>query len=467
MPSRYSNIVHPPPGPKASKLMNDEYRYFSASQDRIYPLYTSRLEGVGVEDVDGNRYLDVSSGCGAVPLGYSNPELVRTAQEAAANYAHTGFPHANERTIRLSKKLAEMAPGDGDKKTCFGCTGSEAIEGALKLARWYTKRTLFISYLGGHHGAGTMGSLTASGHLSVWKEGFHPLVPGVIHVPYPYSYRCPLGASEEDCWEACFNYLKDSILRNIVSSKDISCVLIEPMQGPGGFIPAPAEYLYELKQLCEENGMLFIVDEILTGFGKTGKMFAIDHYPKLKPDITVVGKGLSNGMVPVSAFVAKSEVMSWPPAAHSTTYLGYPLGSAIALKTIEIIEREKLAEKAAVLGRLLTKRLKEMQERRSIIGDVRGMGLLAGLEMVRNRKTKEPAPAETAQIAFRAFQKGLITQWAGTKFNVLTLMPPLTTTKDQLEEALGILEEAMIDVEKGRTSIPKLPPNFLVATPYR
>jgi len=196
-------------------------------------------------------------------------------------------------------------------------------------------------------------------------------------------------------------------------------------------------------------------------------MFAIDHDPKLKPDIVVVGKGLSNGMVPVSAFIANREIMSWPPAAHSTTYLGYPLGSAIALKTVEIVEREKLAERASSLGRLMMRRLKEMQERRPIIGDVRGMGLLIGLELVRDRKSKEPATLETAQIAFRAFQKGLITQWAGTKFNVLTLMPPLTITKEQLEEALQILEEAIIDIEKGRSSIPKLPPNFLVATPYR
>jgi 4-aminobutyrate aminotransferase len=447
--------------------MNEEYKFFTASQDRIYPLYTAEMKGVSVDDVDGNRYLDISSGCGAAPLGYSNPELVEAAQEAAAKYAHTGFPHANESTIRLSHKLAEISPGDGEKKVCLGCTGSEAIEGALKLARWYTKRTLFVSYLGGHHGAGTMGSLTASGHLSVWKEGFHPLVPGVIHAPYPYTYRCPLGASEEECWEACFSYLKDSILRNIVSPKDVSCVLIEPMQGPGGFIPAPAEYLYELKQFCEEHDILFIVDEILTGFGKTGKMFAIDHYPKLKPDIVVVGKGLSNGMVPVSAFISSRDIMSWPPAAHSTTYLGYPMGSAISLKTVEIIERENLAERAASLGRFMMKRLKQMQERRAIIGDVRGMGLLIGLELVRDRRTKEPATQETAQIAFRAFQKGLITQWAGTKFNVLTLMPPLTITKGQIEEALEILEESMVDIEKGRSSIPKLPPNFLVATPYR
>ena len=257
------------------------------------------------------------------------------------------------------------------------------------------------------------------------------------------------------------------MLRNIISAKDVSCVLIEPMQGPGGFVPAPAEYLYEIREFCAENGILFAVDEILTGFGKTGKMFAVDHYPKLKPDIMVVGKGLSNGMVPVSAFISSKEIMSWPPAAHSTTYLGYPLGSAVSLKTIEVTERENLAGRAASLGRYAMKRLAQMQERRQIIGDVRGMGLLIGVEMVKSRRTKEPATREVAQIAYRAFEKGLITQWAGTKFNVFTLMPSLTVTKDQIDEALDIFEESILDVEKGSVSKPHLTPNFLVVTPYR
>lgn len=434
--------------------------------DRLYPLFSKEVKGSVVTDVDGNKYVDFSAGSGSQPLGGSHPEIVEVVVREVRRLGHISFPYLNEVTIALSKKLATIAPGNFEKKVSYGTSGAEAVEGALKLARYHTKRQLIISFLGAHSGHQTYGALSVCGHYAGQRAGFHPVVPGIIHVPYPYGYRNPFGADADECGKRCLEYLSDYILPTIAPPEDVAAIIIEAIQGPGGMVVPPDGFLQGIRKLCDKHGILLIDDEIVAGLGRTGTMFAIEHW-KVTPDVLVVGKGLGAGVFPISADIASSEIMSWEPGTHSSTYFGHPLGSAIALKTIEIIERDKLAERARKLGLHLMNRLTEMKGEHDIIGEVRGKGLLCGIELVRNRRTKEPAPQETARVAYRAFQKGLILQYDGLKFNVFKFYPPLNIDEEQLDAGLDILDQSFTDLEKNRIKIPDLPPAYLVQTMYK
>jgi 4-aminobutyrate aminotransferase len=452
--------------PRVKKALSAERAYFTPSMDRLYPLFSKQVVGSTVTDIDGKQYVDLSAGSGSQPLGGSHPEIVEVVVREVRRLGHISFPYLNEATTALSKELAKITPGNFRKKVSFGTSGAEAVEGALKLVRQHTKRQLAISFLGAHSGHQSYGALSICGHYAGQRAGFHPVVPGIIHVPYPYTYRNPFTDDPKECGERCFQYLKDYVLPTIAPPEDIAAVFIEAIQGPGGMVVPPDGFLQSIRKLCDKHGILLVDDEIVAGLGRTGKMFAIEHW-NIVPDIVVVGKGLGAGVFPISADIAKEGIMTWEPGTHSSTYFGHPLGCAIALKTIEIIERDKLPARAARLGAHLMKRLKEMQQEHEIIGEVRGKGLLCGMELVRHRETKEPAPEETAKIAFRAFQKGLIMQYNGLKFNVFKFYPPLNIEQKDLDAGLDILNDSIRDLEKNRIRIPPLPPAYLVQSMYK
>lgn len=295
------------------------------------------------------------------------------------------------------------------------------------------------------------------------------MVPGVVHMPYPYCYRCPFGKKDGTPKKCCGQWEEhlDTLLNTIAPPENVAAIFVEPFQGPGGMVEPPADFHPHLKKICEEHKIMYADDEILTGLGRTGKMFAIEHWPGVKPDIVILGKGLGNGTFPISAYVSNRDVMDWDPGAHTTTYHCHPVSAAVASKVIEIIERDKLPDRSARLGDHARKRLWEMAEKHEMIGDIRGKGLFVGVELVKNRETKEPATNETMQLAWQAFRKGLILQWNGLKFNVFKMYPSMNIEEAELDEGLDLFESAMRDVEQGKVQVPKLPPHYLVQTAYR
>jgi 4-aminobutyrate aminotransferase len=463
-----AKILVEPPGPNAQKIMNVEAEYFTPSHDRLYPLFVKEARGTTIIDVDGNSYVDFAQGSGCVSVGLSHPEIVSEVQRLVDGYAVTGFPYSSELIVKLSEKLATITPGYNPKRVCYGLSGMEAVDGAMRLARWHTRRPQFIAFWGAHHGF-TMGASSLSAHYSAQVRGFHPMVPGVVHMPYPYCYRCPFGKKDGTPKNCCGQWKEhlDSLLNTIAPPENVAAIFVEPLQGPGGMVEPPDDFHQHLKKICEQHGIMYVADEILTGLGRTGKMFAIQHWPAVKPDITILGKGLGNGTYPVSAFLANKDVMNWDPGAHTTTYHCHPIGAAVANKVIEIIERDKLADRSARLGDQARKRLREMQAKHELIGDVRGKGLFIGVELVKNQTTKEPASKETMQLAWQAFRRGLILQWNGLKFNVFKMYPSMNIEARELNEGLDLFESTLTDVEQGKVSIPSLPPHYLVQTAYR
>jgi 4-aminobutyrate aminotransferase-like enzyme len=456
-----TKIVTESPGPNARKLIERESKVFrQPGNDRLYTLFSKSVKGAIVEDIDGNRYLDFEAGSGSMGLGGSHPELVKTIKEEISSLGHISYPFLNEVVISLGEKLAEITPGKFKKKVSFECSGGTANDIAFKLCRRYTRRPLFIACLGAHSGFTTAG-VALDGHYAAQRKGMQigGLVPGITHIPYPYCYRCVFGAEYPECGMRCLDYLEKEIMPTIAPAEDIAGILIEPILGPGGIVVPPDEYLPRLKKLCEKFGILFIADEVWT-FAKTGKMFASAHWD-IEPDMITVAKTLGGGMFPISAIIMREEIVNdLSPGSTSSTYNGYPLGCLTALKTIEIIEKEHLAEKAEKMGKYLVKRAKEIQEKHEMLGDIRGKGLGIGTEWVKDRKTKEPAAEESLKISYRAFQKGLLLEFAGLKANVIKLAPPLIITQEQIDEALDIFEEAIRDVEKGKVSLPSNWPSY-------
>ena len=472
---------------KVKEIIAKEEKYVTPANDRIYPIFLKHIENARVEDVDGNKYIDFVQGSGCVSVGLGNKELIKTINDNINNLSHTAFPYSNEIVVEYAKKICEITPGNYPKRMAFALAGMEAVDGAFKLARWYTRRPQQIAYIGAHAGF-TGFALSITAHYPAQHKGFHPLIPGTVYAPYPYSYRCPLGlsnninnkeknnencdtCSEKTCCEEssykCLDYLENYLMKTVAPPENVSAIFFEPFLGPGGMVPSPKEYVKGLREICDKHNILLVADEILSGFGKTGKMFAMEHYAPIEPDITIFGKGLGNAMFPVAGFVARREIMEWEAGAHTSTYHGYALGCAIGLKVIEIIERDNLVDRAAKLGAHALKRLNEMKEKHEIIGDVRGKGLFIGIELVKDRKTKEPASDEALQIAYAAFKDGLLLQWNGLNFNVFKLYPNLNIPKEDLDKGLDIFENAIIKFEQGKIDKPTgLPPYYLISSQY-
>jgi 4-aminobutyrate aminotransferase/(S)-3-amino-2-methylpropionate transaminase len=398
-------------------------------------------------DVDGNTYIDFAGGIGALNTGHCADGVVEAIKDQADRYLHLCFMVTlYEPYVELVKKLNEITPGNFPKKTILFNSGSEAVDNTIKIARAYTGRRAIIAFQRGFHGR-TMGAISLTGQVRPYKEGLGPFMPEVYRIPFLYRYRCDQ-CLESSCEMHSPEYLYE-IFRTQVSPNSVAAIIAEPVLGEGGFVIPPDEYFRGIKRICEEHGILFVADEVQTGFGRTGKMFAIEHFG-VEPDIVIAAKSLSGG-TPLSAITGRAEVMDAPPLGGlGGTYGGNPLACRAALASINIIEREGLLSRAEELGARTLKRLQEMQERYPIIGDVRGLGAMVAMEMVKDRGNKEPATEETALIIKKCYESGLIVMRAGASANVIRTLAPLVISDEQLEEGLSILEEAIATVESHR-----------------
>ncbi|MGD8543517.1 MAG: acetyl ornithine aminotransferase family protein [Candidatus Bathyarchaeota archaeon] len=409
-----------------------------------YPLVASEAQGALVKDVDGNVYLDFSSAVAVVNVGHNHPEVVKAVKTQAEKLIHfAGNDYYNPLQAQLAQELVNITPGKFGKKVFFSNSGAESVECAFKLARWHMKKPNMISFFGAFHGR-TFGALSLSACKGLHKKFFSPLVPSIVHVPYAYCYRCPFKLSYPNCGVWCASYI-DEVLLHLYSSEDIAGLIVEPIQGEAGYVVPPKEFLPKLKKICDENGFLLLVDEVQTGFGRTGKMFVCEH-TKTQPDIICLSKALAAGL-PMGATVAKSEVADWEEGSHSNTFGGNMLACAASLANIQVIKKEKLAEKAVSIGEHALNRLNEMKEKSEIIGDVRGKGLMIGVEFVKDKQTKEKAVKEAEKITIEAFKKGLVLLPVGV--NCIRIAPPLNIPLEQLDKGLDILFDAIKTVEKG------------------
>jgi 4-aminobutyrate aminotransferase len=434
-------VSGPVPGPLARAIINRDLCSVSTSYTRCYPLVAERGEGAIVEDVDGNRFLDFNAGIAVVATGHCHPRVVEAIQQQAARLIHmSGTDFYYRGLVDLAEKLSEIAPGDGPRRVSFGNSGAEAIEGAIKLARYATGRDKLIAFFGGFHGR-TMGALSLTARKAVQREGFGPMMPGVVHAPYPNCYRCPFGQTPDRCAVECVKHIENTLLKTIAPAEETAAIVVEPVQGEGGYVVPPRQFFDELQRVAKENNILLIADEVQSGMGRTGKMWASDHFD-LVPDILAVAKGIASGM-PLGATVAHAQLMTWPPGAHASTFGGNPVACAAALTTIELLEAG-LIENAARMGNHMMERMRTWPERFPTVGDVRGLGLMLGVELVRDQATKEKAPDLRDAVVQKAFDFGLLILGAGD--NTLRLSPPLTINRDQCDFALDTLEACLQSV---------------------
>ncbi|MBZ5557511.1 MAG: acetyl ornithine aminotransferase family protein [Acidobacteriia bacterium] len=433
------------PGPKAKAIIERDAAVVSPSYTRGYPLVIERGSGATVEDVDGNVFLDCAAGIAVNSTGHSHPDVVRAITDQAQRFLHmSGTDFYYDLQVRLAEELATIAPMRGPVKSFFGNSGTEAIEACLKLARYATGRQNFIAFLGGFHGR-TMGSLSLTASKAVQRRGFGPLLPGVFHAPYADCYRCSLGLKPETCAAECLDVIENQMLLQLVSPDSVAAVVVEPIQGEGGYIVPPDQFLQRLRALTKTHGMLLVVDEVQSGMGRSGKMFAIEHV-NVEPDIVAIAKGIASGL-PLGVAVARSELMTWPPGAHASTFGGNPVACAAALATITLL-KEQLVANAATVGTRLMDGLKALAAKHPLIGDVRGRGLMIGVELVRDRQTKERATTERDAVVKAAFSKGLLVLGAGK--NAIRFSPPLVLTKEQADTAVRLFDEALTDVDSRR-----------------
>ena len=400
----------PLPGPRARAIIERDAKVVSPSYTRCYPLVAQKGEGAIVEDVDGNRFLDFTAGIAVVATGHCHPRVVEAIQQQAARLIHmSGTDFYYEELAALAEKLNEIAPGDVPRRVSFGNSGAEAVEGAIKLARYATGRDKIIAFFGSFHGR-TMGALSLTSRKAVQRAKFGPLIPGVIHAPYPYCYRCAYGKTPDSCAVECVKHIEDTLLKTIAPAEETAAIVVEPVQGEGGYVVPPQKFFDELARVAHANGILLIFDEVQSGMGRTGKMWAADHFGVV-PDILTVAKGIASGM-PLGATVARADLMTWPPGAHASTFGGNPVSCAAALVTIELLQKE-LVDNAAAMGDYLMARMRPWPARFPIVGDVRGLGLMLGIEIVRDRATMEKAPDWRDRIVSLAFERGLLLLGAG------------------------------------------------------
>jgi 4-aminobutyrate aminotransferase len=436
-------INGPLPGPRARAVIERDNRVVSPSYTRCYPLVAARGEGALVEDVDGNRFLDFNAGIAVAATGHCHPRVVKAVQEQAARLIHmSGTDFYYEEMVALAEKLAGIAPGDLARRVSFGNSGAEAIEGAIKLARWATKRDKIIAFYGSFHGR-TLGALSLTARKAVQRAGFGPLLPGVVHAPYPNCYRCPFGQRPENCAAECIGFIENTLLKTVSPPEETAAIVVEPVQGEGGYIVPPRIFFDELARVAEQNGILLIFDEVQSGMGRTGKMWAADHFDVV-PDIVAVAKGIASGL-PLGATVARADLMTWPPGAHASTFGGNPVACAAALATIALLEEELIAN-AARMGAYLMDHMREWPRRFPQVGDVRGLGLMIGVELVLDQETREKAPELRDRVVQLAFQRGLLVLGAGD--SSLRLCPPLVITREQCAFALETLEECLAAAAK-------------------
>ncbi|WKZ38656.1 MAG: acetyl ornithine aminotransferase family protein [Anaerolineales bacterium] len=431
------------PGPKAQAMIERDRKVISPSYPRGYPFVMDHGKGSEVWDVDGNRFLDFMGGIAVVATGYSHPQVVKAIQEQAEKFIHISSDFYHENWIRLGEKLNEIAPFEEDALSFMTNSGTEAVEAAIKLARYHTKRTNFIGFTGAFHGR-TMGAVTFTASKAKYHGGFYPLMNGVTHAPFPNPYRPVLERRKgEDYGEAVVRYIEEEILAQILPPKDVAGILVETIQGEGGYIVPPDGFYPALRKLCDKHGILLILDEVQSGIGRTGKWWAIDHFG-VEPDIITSAKGIASGM-PLGACIARKSVMNWEIGTHGNTYGGNPVSCVAALATIDLVEKQFM-QNAKEVGEYAMEALEEIKARHPSIGDVRGKGLMIGVELVKDRETKEPAKQLIDRLVDLAYERGLLTLSCGQ--SVIRIAPPLAITKTEMDEGLRLFEDALTAAEK-------------------
>jgi 4-aminobutyrate aminotransferase len=431
------------PGPNAKAIIERDRARVSPSYTRDYPFVMARGEGAVVEDVDGNRFIDCAAGIAVTGTGHSHPKVVQAIVEQAGKYLHmSGTDFYYEPQVQLAERMAEIVPigTGGEVRSFFSNSGTEAIEAAIKLARYATKRFNLIAFLGSFHGR-TLGSLALTSSKYVQRAGFGPMMPGVFHAPYANCYRCPVGSAPDRCEAECLSYLEDQVLVHLLSPEEVAAVVVEPVQGEGGYVVPPKTFLQRLRELTRQHGILLIADEVQSGMGRTGRMFACEHFD-IDADIVCVAKGIASGL-PLGVTSSRAELMTWPPGAHASTFGGNPVSCAAALATLEVLQAG-LVRHAAEAGDHLIGRLRDLMDKHAIIGDVRGKGLMVGVELVRDRTTKERAASERNQVVQEMFKRGVLLLGAGR--NAVRFAPPLVISREQIDVVVDLFDQALAAV---------------------
>jgi 4-aminobutyrate aminotransferase len=431
------------PGPKARAIVERDQAVISPSYPRGYPFVMDYGRGTEVWDVDGNRFLDFAAGIAVTSTGHSHPKVVKAIQQQAEQFIHISSDYYHPKLVELGERLNQISPFVEPAVTFFTNSGTESVEAAIKLARYHSKRSQFIGFLGGFHGR-TMGAVSFTASKSAYHKGFFPLLNGVVHVPFPDPYRPVLQSRPgEDYGETVVRYIDEEIFSRILPAEDVAGILVEPIQGEGGYIVPPPGFFPALRKLCTQYGILLIVDEVQSGIGRTGKWWAIENFG-VEPDIVCSAKGIASGM-PMGAMIARKSVMTWPRGSHGNTYGGNPIACAAALATLDLIESDYL-QNTIQTGELAMDILYEIMARHPSIGQVRGLGLMIGVEFVKDQTTKEPASKLRDKIVDLTFEHGLLTLGCGR--SSIRIAPPLCITPGEMEEGLKIFEEAVTLAEK-------------------
>ena len=435
------------PGPNAKRILAGDDQYISPSYTRSYPMVAKRGRGIVVEDVDGNEFFDFSAGIAVTSTGHCHPEVVAAIQKQAGELIHmSGTDFYYEGMVTLAERLSKIAPMPGPHKIYYGNSGAEAIECALKLARYHTKRQQIIAFLGAFHGR-TMGALSLTASKPQQKRRFAPLVPGVTHIRYPDVYRgCAGGPQDAEKFAlGCARYIEDKLFKTVLAPEEVAAIFVEPIQGEGGYVVAPTIFMQELRRICDKHGILLVVDEVQSGIGRTGKWFAVEH-TGVHPDIVCMAKGIASGM-PLGVMISRADIMDWVPGSHASTFGGNPVCIAAALATLDVIERENLMQNATAVGNHMLQRMADWPKKYRVVGDVRGRGLMVGVEIVKDKQTKEYGPDLRDRIVELAFERGIL--FLGCGPSTVRIAPPLVVTKDEADVALDALEESIAIVSKG------------------
>jgi len=441
--ARVPHLITPLPGPEAQRILKRDEKYVSPSYTRDYPLVVRTGRGAMVEDVDGNIFLDYAAGIAVCATGHCHPDVVAAIHKQSSELIHmSGTDFYYSGMSELAEKLASIAPGAEPKRVHFGNSGTEAVEAAIKLAKYHTKRDKLIAFNGCFHGR-TLGALSLTASRAVQRKGFGTLVAGVFHMPYPDTYRGSFGIRPEHASADCLGYLENELFKRRVDPEEVAAVFVEPVQGEGGYLPAPAEFLQGLQAICRKHGILLVADEVQCGMGRTGKFWASQH-AGIEPDIICTAKGIASGM-PLGAIIARASVMNWSPGAHGSTFGGNPVCIAASLATIKLLEERYIAN-AARMGDYIMRRTAGWLEKFRNVGHIRGLGLMIGIEFVRDQKTREKAVDFRNHIVQLAFEKGLIVLPAGE--NTLRLSPALLVDEEQTEFALRTIEDCIRETEK-------------------
>ncbi len=428
------------PGPRASRLLEENKRYRYPQGPFTFDFVAEKAEGAFIQDVDGNCFLDFIGGIAVLNTGSCHPRVIQAVERQLKKFLHVGPTFFFDAEIRLAEKISGRAPGNSQKRIFLGNSGTEVIEAAVKAARHKTRRPGLISFIGSFHGR-TFGAMSLSASKITHRKFMGPMLPEVYFAHYPYCYRCPFKLSHGDCGIYCVSYIKEVVFQKIVAPEDVAAVIVEPIQGEGGYIVPPPEFLPALRTLTQEYEILLVADEIQSGSGRTGRFFAVDHW-QIEPDIISLAKGIASGL-PLGIMVARDDVLTWEPGAHGTTFGGNPLSCAAALETIELLQNG-LIDNAAQVGAWMLAQLEQLKDHYEIIGDVRGKGLMIGIEIVTDKRTKTIDSEKRNDIIKKAHQRGLLLLECGT--SSIRISPPLVLSREEAEMGLSILVEAIKEV---------------------